>query len=230
MCVNDDHMSSLLVSAIVEWIIITSGYPWPSDTVRCPSGPVRATQAGLARPLCPVHPRLARWAHRLAPNCITHPHWMYKRPWHLARPPAAAALAAIRECLGRTHRQTDATFTVCKWRPQRRRTPLPLATNATQHASPFPSQAGERKERDDRARVPRPVSATTPETHGPCSGPPVAKSLVHGPGPGSSWGDRASSPPRFNTYSRGSTHLGAVRPAPSFFFTVRLFDRRHPSK
>jgi hypothetical protein len=71
-----------------------------------PVGPVRAAQAGLARPSCPVHLRLARWAHRLAPNCITHPHWMYKRPWHLARPPAAAALAAIRECLWRTHRQT----------------------------------------------------------------------------------------------------------------------------
>jgi hypothetical protein len=57
------------------------------------------------------------------------------------------------------------------------------------------------------------------ETHGPCSGPPVAKSLVYGPGPGSSWGDRASSPPRFNTYSRGSTHLGAARPALGFFLS-----------
>jgi hypothetical protein len=83
--------------------------------------------------------------------------------------------------------------------------------------SPFSSQATERKERDDQAWVPRPMSATAPETHGPCSSPPVAKSLVYGPGPGSSWGDRASSPPRFNTYSRGSTHLGAARPAPGFF-------------
>jgi hypothetical protein len=31
---------------------------------------------------------------------------MYKRSWHLARPFAAAALAAIRECLWRTQRQT----------------------------------------------------------------------------------------------------------------------------
>jgi hypothetical protein len=58
-----------------------------------------------------------------------------------------------------------------------------------------------------------------PETHGPCSGPPVAKSLVYGPGPGSSWGDRASSPPRFNTYSRSSTHLGAARLGPGFFLS-----------
>jgi hypothetical protein len=65
------------------------------------------------------------------------------------------------------------------------------------------------------------VSATAPETQGPCSGAraPVAKSLVYGPGPGSSWGDRASSPTRFNTYSRGSTHLGAARPGPGFFLS-----------
>jgi hypothetical protein len=83
----------------------------------------------------------------------------------------------------------------------------------TGRASPFPSWATERKERDDQARVPGPVSATAPETQGPCSGPPVAKSLVYGPGPGSSWGDR------FNTYSRGSTHLGAARPGPGFFLS-----------
>jgi hypothetical protein len=57
------------------------------------------------------------------------------------------------------------------------------------------------------------------ETHEPCSGPPVAKSLVYGPGPGSSWGNRASSPPRFNTYSRGFTHMGAARPALGFFLS-----------
>jgi hypothetical protein len=94
----------------------------------------------------------------------------------------------------------------------------------TQRASPFPSWVTERKERDDRARVPRPVSATAPETHGPCSGPPVAKSLVYGPGPGSSWGDRASSSIRFSTYSRGSTHLGAARPGPSFFYCSSLWS------
>jgi hypothetical protein len=54
--------------------------------------------------------------------------------------------------------------------------------------------------------------ATAPETHKPCSGSPVAKNLVYGPGPGSSWGDRALSPTRFNTYSRGSTHLGCRNP------------------
>jgi hypothetical protein len=64
-----------------------------------------------------------------------------------------------------------------------------------------------------------PVLATTPETHGPCSGPPVAKSLVYGPGPGSSWGDQASSPTRFDTYSHGSTHLGTARPGPGFFLS-----------
>jgi hypothetical protein len=93
----------------------------------------------------------------------------------------------------------------------------------TQRVSPFPSSATERKERDDRARVSGPVLATAPETHGPCSSPPVAKSLVYGPGPGSSWGDRASSPTRFNTYSRGSTHLGATRPG-QVFFIVRVFE------
>jgi hypothetical protein len=30
-------------------------------------------------------------------------------------------------------------------------------------------------------------------------------------------GNRASSSPRFNTYSRSSTHLGAARPRPGFF-------------
>jgi hypothetical protein len=55
------------------------------------------------------------------------------------------------------------------------------------------------------------------ETHGAYSGPHVAKSLVYGPGLGFSWGDQASSPPQFNTYSRGSTHLGVAWPVPSFF-------------
>jgi hypothetical protein len=32
-------------------------------------------------------------------------------------------------------------------------------------------------------------------------------------------GDRASSPTRFNTYSRGSTHLGVARPGPGFFLS-----------
>jgi hypothetical protein len=96
--------------------------------------------------------------------------------------------------------------------------PWPSDTVRRKRDVPAPS---ERKERDDRARVPGPVSATAPETQGPCSGAraPVAKSLVYGPGPGSSWGDRASSPTRFNTYSRGSTHLGAARPGPGFFLS-----------
>jgi len=94
----------------------------------------------------------------------------------------------------------------------------------TQRASPFPSWATEKKERDDWAQVPGPVSATAPKIHGPCSGPPVAKSLVYGPGPMSSWGDRASSSTRFNTYSHGSTHLGAARLGPGFFFIVRVFE------
>jgi hypothetical protein len=107
---------------------------------------------------------------------------------------------------------------VCKRRPRRGRAPLPLAANATQRASLFPSRATERKERDDRARVPGPVSATAPgKTRS------RAKSLVYGPGPGSSWGDRASSQPRLNMYSRGSTHLGAARPAPGFFLPFGSF-------
>ncbi len=112
-----------------------------------------------------------------------------------------------------TNTQTDTTFAVCKRRPWRRKASLPLAVNTTQHASPFPSRATEKKERDDRARVPEPVSATAPGNTRAL----LAKSLVYDPGPGSSWGDRASSPPRFNTYSRGSTHLGAARPASGFF-------------
>jgi hypothetical protein len=63
------------------------------------------------------------------------------------------------------------------------------------------------------------MSATTPETHGPCFGPPVVKSLVYGSGLGFSWGDRASSPTRFNIYSRGFTHLGVAWPGPGFFLS-----------
>jgi hypothetical protein len=93
--------------------------------------------------------------------------------------------------------------------------------NAT--CQPLPFLSLERKERDDRAWVPGPVLATAPETHGPCSGPLVAKSLVYGSRLVSSWGDRASSSTRFNTYSCGSTHLGAARPGPVFFI-VRVFE------
>jgi hypothetical protein len=53
------------------------------------------------------------------------------------------------------------TFAVCKRRPRRRRAPLPLVANATQRASPFPFRATKRKEKDNRARVPGSVSATT---------------------------------------------------------------------
>ncbi len=70
--------------------------------------------------------------------------------------------------------------------------------------SPFPSRETTELGYPGRCR------RQPPATHGPCSGPLVAKSLVYGPGPGSSWGDQASSPPWFNTYSRGSTHLGAA--------------------
>ncbi len=61
------------------------------------------------------------------------------------------------------------------------------------------------------------MSTTAPETHGPCSGPPVAKSLVYDLGPGSLWGDQASSPTRFHTPRR--------RPARArFFLIVRVFE------
>ncbi len=89
----------------------------------------------------------------------------------------------------------------------------------TQRASPFSSSATERKERDDRAQIPGPVSVTAPETHRLCSNPPVTKNLVYGSRPGSSWGDRASSSTWFNTYSGGSTHLGATRLGPGFFLS-----------
>jgi hypothetical protein len=107
---------------------------------------------------------------------------------------------------------------MCKRRPRRRRALLPLATNIMQRARPFPSRATEREKGERRPSSGTGlVSTTAPETHGPCSGLLVAKSLVYGPGPGCSWGDRASSLPRFNTYSRGFTHLSAARPAPGFF-------------
>jgi hypothetical protein len=84
---------------------------------------------------------------------------------------------------------------------------------------PAPSLLELQKERRETTELGYPgrCQRQPPETHGPCSGPPVAKSLVYGPGPGSSWGDRASSLPWFNTYSHGSIHLGTARPAPSFF-------------
>jgi hypothetical protein len=89
----------------------------------------------------------------------------------------------------------------------------------TQRNMPAPSLLELQRERRETTELgyPGQCRRQTLETHGPCSGPPVAKSLVYGPGPGSSWGDWASSSPRFNTYSRGSTHLGAARPAPGFF-------------
>jgi len=134
---------------------------------------------------------------------------MYKRPWHLARPLAVAALATIRECLWGTRRQKDTTFAMCKRKPRHRKASLPIA----------PSLLELQRERREMTelRYPGWCRQQPLETHGPFSGPPVAKSLVYGPGPGFSWRNRASSSPRFNTYSRGSTHLGAARPTLGFF-------------
>ncbi len=89
------------------------------------------------------------------------------------------------------------------------------------HPCPVPSLLELQRERRETTELGYPgrCRRQSPETHGPCSGPPVAKSLVYGPGLGSSWGDWASSPPRFNTYSRGSTHLGVAWPALAFFLT-----------
>jgi hypothetical protein len=86
---------------------------------------------------------------------------------------------------------------------------------------PAPSLLKVQRERRETTELGYPgrCQRQPPETHGPCFGSPVAKSLVCGPGPGSLWGDRASSPPRFNTYSRGSTHLGVARLAPGFFLS-----------
>jgi hypothetical protein len=116
-----------------------------------------------------------------------------------------------------TNTQTDTTFAVCKRRPRCRRTSLPLAANATQRASPFPSRATERKERDDRARVLEPVSATAPGNTRALFRSTLGKELGLWPGTRVFMGDWASSPPRFNTYSHDSTHMGAARPAPGFF-------------
>jgi hypothetical protein len=90
--------------------VCTSGYPWPSDTVRRPCRSCVRCPGRFGPPIVPYAPPSGHWAHHLAPTCITHPHWMYKRPWHLARPLAVAALGTIREYLWRTHRQTDTTF------------------------------------------------------------------------------------------------------------------------
>ncbi len=108
-----------------------------------------------------------------------------------------------------TNTQTDTTFAVCKRQPRHRRVPLPLAPSLLE----LQRERRETTEPEYSGRCRR----QPPETHGPFSSPPVAKSLVYGPGPGSLWGDRASSPPRFNTYSRSSTHLGAARPTLGFF-------------
>jgi len=63
---------------------------------------------------------------------------------------------------------------------------------------------------------------TTPETHGPCSGPPVAKSLVYGPGPGSSWGDPASSPTQFKLTPAVSHTWASPGPGQVFFYRSGL--------
>jgi hypothetical protein len=93
--------------------------------------------------------------------------------------------------------------------------PSPTPRNTRSCSCPTPSLfelQGERREMTELGYSGR-CRRQPPKTHGPCSGPLVAKNLVYGPGPESSWGDRATSPPRFNTYSRGSTHLGATRSA-----------------
>ncbi len=89
----------------------------------------------------------------------------------------------------------------------------------TQRNVPVPSLLELQRERRETTELGYPgwCRRQPLETHEPYSGPPVAKSLVYGPRLGSSWGDRASSPPWFNTYSRGSTHLGATRLALGFF-------------
>jgi hypothetical protein len=107
--------------------------------------------------------------------------------------------------------------------------PWPSATVRRKCNVPAPSFLELQRERRETTELgyPGPVSAIAPETHGPCSGPLVAKSLVYGSGPGSSWGDRASSPTRFNTYSRSSTHLGATRPRPGFFLSFGSLKLGH---
>jgi hypothetical protein len=83
----------------------------------------------------------------------------------------------------------------------------------------FPSRTTERKERDDRGRVPEPMSATTPRNTRALFRSTCGKELGLWPGTRVFVGRPAwpSSPPQFNTYTCGSTHLGVTQPAPSFF-------------
>ncbi len=94
----------------------------------------------------------------------------------------------------------------------------------TQRNVPAPSLLELQRERrkTTELRYPSQCRRQPLETHRPCFGPPVAKSLVYGPGPRSSWGDQVSSPPRFNIYSRGSTHLSATQLAPGFCYRLAL--------
>jgi hypothetical protein len=139
-----------------------------------------------------------------------------------AQPPAAAALAAICECVWRTHRQTPCLQCVNDSPGVAKRC---FRSLQTQRNVPTPSLLELQRERREITELEYSgrCRRQPPETHKPCSDPPVAKSLVYGPGPGSSWGDRASSPPRFNTYFRDSTQLGAAQLAPGFFLPFDSF-------
>jgi len=69
----------------------------------------------------------------------------------------------------------------------------------------------------DSPRKHRPVSVTALGNTRALFRSTRGKKLGLWPGTWIFVGDRASSPPRFNTYSYGSTHLGAAQPVPGFF-------------
>jgi hypothetical protein len=86
---------------------------------------------------------------------------------------------------------------------------------------------GERRETTELGYLGR-CRRQPPKTHGPCFGPLVAKSLVYGPGPGSSWEIGLRHRPGL-ILTPAISHTWAPPGPRQVFFTVRLFDRRHPS-
>jgi len=112
--------------------------------------PVWPTHRALCTPVWPAERTVwPQTASRIHSGCIkgrgTSPGPPQRLPWP----------QSTNVCDEHTDRQTP----VCKRQPQRRKA---LFLLATQRASPFPSRATERKERDDQARVPGLVSVTAP--------------------------------------------------------------------
>ncbi len=176
-----------------------------------------AAQAGLARPSCPEHPvwlaERTIWpqtASCIYIGCIkghgTSPSPPQRLPW----PQSTNVCDEHRDKQTPRLQCVNGGPGVVEHR---------FCSLQTQRNMPTPSLLKLQRERRETTELGYPGRCRwqPPETHGPCFGPPMAKSLVYGPRPESSWGDRASSPPRFNIYSRSSTHLGTAPPMPGFF-------------